>query len=223
MLSCKEALLGLYDSGVQDDPITITAVAKATSPDITVAALIPYTATSSTCNEVKLKRAAGQVKLNFTNLDASDAQKVYYQIYVDGVLTIDGSAGYSIPMGSTLAKVEVIGQADPADATLTVTVFLWSDEASQVRLDDYRVKAGFGSETVSAEAFRIEKESMQGLYAALVASGSTPAYTLKALNSGVTLATGTVSIALSTMLPESRLYLTPPATEFVYLTGISSV
>ena len=223
MLSCKEALLGLYDSGVQDDPITITAVAKAVAPDITVAALIPYTPVSSTCNEVKLKRAAGQVKLNFTNLDASHAQKVYYQIYVDGVLTVDGSAGYSIPMGSTLAKVEVIGQADPADATLTVTVFLWSDEASQVRLDDYRVKAGFGSETVSAEAFRVEKESMQGLYAALVASDSTPAYTLKALNSGVTLATGTVSIALSTMLPESRLYLTPPATEFVYLTGISSV
>lgn len=223
MLACKEALLGLYDSGVLDDPITITAVAKATSPDITVAALIPYTPVSSTCNEVKLKRAAGQVKLNFTNLDASDAQKVYYQIYVDGVLTVDGSAGYSISMGSTLAKTEVIGQADPADATLSVTMYFWSDEASQVRLDDHRVKAGFGSESSSAEAIRVEKQCQQGLYAALLASDSTPAYALKALNSGVSLATGTTSIALSTMLPESRLYLTPPATEFVYLTGISSV
>lgn len=223
MLACKEALLGLYDSGVQDDPITITAIAKAVAPDITVAALIPYTPTSSTCNEVKLKRAAGQVKLNFTNLDPSNPHTVYYQIYVDGVLTIDNSAGDVIAMGSTLAAIEVIGQADPADATLTVTIFLWASAASQIRLDDFRVKAGFGSETVSAEAFRIEKECMQGLYAALAASDTTPAYALKALNSGVTLGTGTVSIALSTMLPESRLYLTPAATEFAYLTGISSV
>jgi len=223
MLACKEALLGLYDSGVVTDTKTITAVAKPTSPDLTVSAVIPATLTSSTCNEVKLKRAAGQVKLNFTNLDASDAQKVYYQIYVDGVLTVDGSAGYSISMGSTLAKTLVIGQADPADATLSVTMYFWSDEASQVRLDDHRVKAGFGSESSAAEAVRIEKESMQGLYATLAASDTTPAYALKALNSGVSLATGTTSIALATMLPESSLYLTPPATEFVYLTGISSV
>ncbi|HUT90455.1 MAG TPA: hypothetical protein VMY37_13215 [Thermoguttaceae bacterium] len=223
MLSCKEALLGLYDSTVVTDTLTITATEKPSTPDLTVSAVIPYTATSSTCNEVKLKRAAGQVKLNFTNLDASNPHTVYYQIYVDGVLTVDNSAGSVIAMGGTLAKTELIGQADPADATLSVTMYFWASAASQIRLDDHRVKAGFGSESVSAEALRIEKESMQGLYAALLASDTTPVYALKALNSGVSLATGTTSIALSTMLPESRLYLTPPATEFIYLTGISSV
>jgi len=223
MLVCKEALLGLYDTTVVEDDLTITAVAKPSTPDLTISAVIPYTPVSSTCNEVKLKRAAGQVILNFTNLDGSDPHTIYYQIYVDGVLTVDNSTGDVIAMGSTLEAIELIGQADPADATLSVTMYFWVDEASQIRLDDHRVKAGFGSESSSAEAFRIEKESMQGLYATLVASDTTPAYTLKALNSGVTLATGTVSIALSTMLPESRLYLTPPATEFCYLTGISSV
>ena len=223
MLACKEALLGLYDSTVVSDALTITATEKPTTPDLTIAAAIPYTSISSTCNEVKLKRAAGQVILNFTNLDPSNPHTVYYQIYVDSVLTIDNSAGSEIAMGSTLEAIEVLGQADPADATLTVDIYLWVDVTEQIRLDDHRVKAGFGSETSAAEAIRIEREAMQGLYAGLLASDTTPAYALMALNSGVSLATGTTSIALSTMLPESRLYLTPPADEFIYFTGISSV
>ena len=69
---------------------------------------------------------------------------VYYQIYVDGALIIDNSAGKEIAMGSTLAKTEFPYQVNPADATLTVTVYFWADDTTHVRLDDHRVRAGFG-------------------------------------------------------------------------------
>jgi hypothetical protein len=225
MLACKEALLGLADTGVITDTLTITATAKPPTAQVIENLSIPYTPKQSVCDEIKFNRITGQVKLNFTNLDAQTAHTIYYQVYVDNALVIDRSTGFSISSGSTLAKTELIYQVNPADAAIAVSIFFWVDTASQIVLNDHRIRAGFGSESASAAVIKIEKESMQAVYAefATTHSGGTYAFALKAFASGVTLVTGAGALSKSDLLPYTELYLTPQTNEIVYLTAISLV
>jgi hypothetical protein len=222
-LAFKEAKLGLADSGTVADALVITDITKPTNAQVAYAANIPYTPKTSTCNEIKVKRAAGMVDLNFTNLDAVDPHTIKYEIWVDGVKVIDRSTGFEILQGGTLAKSELIYQVDPADAVLNVAIYLWADEASQVRLDDHRVRAGIGSEQ-EIKCLEIEKEYMQGLYlhCTVVGMGSA-AYLLNAHYSGVKIAGANTELAISQMLPYTDLVLNPSSGDFIYLDGISLV
>lgn len=223
-LAFKEALLGLADTTVQSDNLTITDTAKPGSPQITENQSIPYTPKSSTCNECKVKRIAGQVDLNFTNLDGVNPHTIYYQIYVDGQLVVDrSSSGFVIGAGSTLAKTELIYQVDPADKDVTTTMYFWADEASKIRLDDHRVRCGIGAEQ-NTYAIEIEKEFQQALYVEFGTTGTAYTAKLKAKNSGVELKSVTdQALSICTMLPYSQLYLEPQTDKFIYLTGISLV
>jgi hypothetical protein len=225
MLKCKEVKLGLADTGVITDNLTITATAKPPTAQITENLSIPYTPKQSICDEIKFSRITGQVKLNFTNLDAQTAHTIYYQIYIDNALVIDRSTGFSIGAGSTLAKTELVYQVDPADAEIEADIYFWVDTASQIKLDDHRIRSGFGSESVAAAAIKIEKESMQAIYAefATTHTGGTYTYNLKAYYSGITLKTGSTNLSISDLLPYTELYFTPQANEIVYLTSISLV
>jgi len=118
-LAFKEAKLGLADTGIQSDNLLIRETTKPGSPQITENQSIPYEIKSSTCNECKVKRIAGQVDLNFTNLDGVNPHTINYQIYVDGQLVVDRSSGFEIGAGSTLAKTELIYQGDPADEDIS--------------------------------------------------------------------------------------------------------
>lgn len=222
-LAFKEAQLGLADSGSVPDALVITDTTKPTNPQIAYAANIPYTPKTSTCNEIKVKRAAGMVDLNFTNLDAVNPHTIKYEIWVDGLKVIDRSSGFEILQGGTLAKSELIYQVDPADAVLNVSVYLWADAASQIRLDDHRVRAGIGSEQ-EIKCLEIQKEYLQGLYVqgAVVGAGFAEV-NLYAHYSGLYITGGSVSILISQMLPYTDLVLKPQAGDFNYLLGISLV
>jgi len=222
-LAFKEAILGLADSGSVADALVITDITKPTNAQIVYAANIPYTPKTSTCNEIKVKRAAGKVDLNFTNLDAVDPHTIKYEIWVDGVKVIDRSTGFEILQGGTLAKSELIYQVDPADAVLNVAVYLWADEASQIRLDDHRVYAGIGSEQ-EIKCLEIEKEYMQGLYMHCTVVGMGAAdYIIYAHYSGAKITNAATQLAISQMLPYTDVVLKPSAGEFIYLDGISLV
>lgn len=221
-LAFKEAKLGLADSGVVADALLITPIAKPPSPQTTYNAVIPYEPKTSTCNEVKVKRAAGQVDLNFTNTDGVNPHTIKYQIYVDGQLVVDRQTGFEIAAGSTLAKTELIYQVDPADATLSVQIYYWADTADKIRLDDHRIRAGIGAE-LEAKCVEIEKEYAQAVYAEFQSTGDAYTYKLKATYSGALLKTGSAELAVSQMLPYSELHLVPQADRFAYVTAISLV
>ncbi|MGB3341315.1 MAG: hypothetical protein WBB37_07535 [bacterium] len=222
-LAFKEAKLGLADTGVEADALTITDISKPGSPQITENQSIPYEIKTSICNECKVKRVAGQVDLNFTNLDGVDPHTIYYQIYADGELIVDRSTGFSIGAGSTLAKTELIYQVDPADEDVTTQIYLWADEASQIRLDDHRVRCGIGVEQ-ETKAVEIEKDYQQAVYAEFATTGASYDYKLKAKYSGVVIKEGTdTALSICTMFPYTELHLVPQADKFVYITGISLV
>jgi hypothetical protein len=225
MLAFKEAKLGLADTDTVIDNLLISAIAKPPTPQIIENMGIPYTPKTSICNEVKCKRAVGKVELNFTNNDVSDPHTVYYQIYVDNQLVIDRSTGFEILAGSQLAKIELVYQIDPADKDLELDFYFWADEAGQIQLDNHRARCGFGSETAATACIKIEKESLQAIYAefATTHGGGTYTFTLKAFHSGVSLKTGSTNLSMSDLLPYSEFYLTPQVNEIVYLTGISLV
>jgi len=223
MLQFKEAKLGLADTGVQTDNLTIADTSKPGSPQITENQSIPYEIKTSTCNECKVKRIAGQVDLNFTNLDGGNPQTIYYQIYVDGQLVVDRSSGFSIGAGSTLAKTELIYQVDPTDEAVSTQIYLWVSTTNQIRLDDHRVRCGIGAEQ-NTYAIEIEKDYQQAVYAEFATTDAAYTYKLKAKYSGVELKTGTdVALSICTMLPYLQLYLEPQTDKFIYLTGISLV
>jgi hypothetical protein len=92
-LAFKEAILGLADSGVIPDALVITDITKPTNAQVAYTANIPYTPKTSTCNEIKVKRAAGLVDLNFTNLDAVDPHTIKYEIWVEGRADLPGGSG----------------------------------------------------------------------------------------------------------------------------------
>lgn len=222
-LAFREAKLGLADTGVKSDNLTITDTSKPGSPQITENQSIPYEIKTSTCNECKVKRIAGQVDLNFTNLDGLSDHTIYYQIYVDGQLVVDRSSGFSIGAGSTLAKTELIYQIDPADKDVTTQIYLWADEAGHIRLDDHRVRCGIGVEQ-ETKAVEIEKDYQQAVYAEFATTGTSYTYKLKAKYSGVIPKQGTdESLSICTMLPYTELHLVPQTDKFVYITGISLV
>ncbi len=222
-LAFKEAQLGLADSGSVPDALVITDTTKPTNPQIAYAANIPYTPKTSTCNEIKVKRAAGMVDLNFTNLDAVNPHTIKYEIWVDGLKVVDRSSGFEILQGGTLAKSELIYQVDPADAVLNVSVYLWADAASQIRLDDHRVRAGIGSEQ-EIKCLEIQKEYMQGLYLKCsVVGGGFAEYILNAHYSGAKITGASSELAISQMMPYTDLILKPSADAFVYLDAISLV
>lgn len=221
-LAFKEAKLGLADTGVEIDNLIISDTTKPASPQITENQSIPYEPKTSTCNECKVKRIAGQVDLNFTNLDGANPQTIYYQIYVDGALVIDRSSGFEIGAGNTLAKTELIYQVDPADEDVTTQIYLWVSTADQIRLDDHRVRCGIGAEQ-STKAIEIEKDYQQGIYAEFGTTGASYTYKLKAKHSGVLLSEGSAALSTSTMLPYTELHLEPQTDKFAYVTGISLV
>jgi len=225
MLVCKEAKLGKADTGVVDDDLAIVETGKPATAQVTENLSIPFEIKTSICNEIKLKRIAGQVKLNFTNLDAQAAHTIYYQIYLDNVLVIDRSTGFEITAGSTLAKTELVYQNDPTDEDVEVDIYFWVDVTEQIQLEDHKIVCGFGSETVASPAIKIEKEAMQAVYAEIATthSGGTYAFALKSFYSGISLATGAGALAKEALLPYTELYLTPQTNEIVYLTGISLI
>lgn len=223
MLQFKEAKLGLADTGVQTDNLTIADTSKPGSPQITENQSIPYEIKTSTCNECKVKRIAGQVDLNFTNLDGSNPQTIYYQIYVDGQLIVDRTSGFSISAGSTLAKTELIYQVDPTDEDVSTQIYFWVSTTNQIRLDDHRVRCGIGAEQ-NTYAVEIEKDYQQAVYAEFATTGTAYTFNLKAKSSGVELKTDTdAALSICTMLPYTQLYLEPQTDKFIYLTGISLV
>lgn len=223
MLQFKEAKLGLADTGVQTDNLTIADTSKPGSPQITENQSIPYEIKTSTCNECKVKRIAGQVDLNFTNLDGGNPQTIYYQIYVDGQLIVDRSSGFSIGAGSTLAKTELIYQVDPTDEDVSTQIYFWVSTTNQIRLDDHRARCGIGAEQ-NTYAIEIEKDYQQAVFAEFATTGTAYTFNLKAKSSGVELETGTdVALSICTMLPYTQLYLEPQTDKFIYLTGISLV
>jgi len=223
-LAFKEAKLGLADSGSVIDNLSIDYTSKPPTPQITYNAQIPYEVKTSTCNEIKVKRAAGLVDLNFTNNDAVNPHTIKYQIFVDGSLVVDRSTGFEIDAGSTLAKHEVIYQVDPTDQNLNVQVYLWADEIEKIDLDDHQIQAGIGAEQ-NTKCLEIQKDYAQGLYAEfhpIVAGNSI--YRLKAKYSGATIMTGDGnSFSLSQIIPYTELYFEPAANDVIYLTGISLV
>lgn len=222
-LAFKEAKLGLADTGVQSDNLTITDTSKPGSPQITENQSIPYEIKTSICNECKVKRIAGQVDLNFTNLDGAFGHNLYYQIYVDGQLVVDRSGGFMIDPGATLAKTELIYQVDPPDEDVTTQMYFWADVADLIRLDDHRVRCGIGVE-LETKAVEIEKDYQQAVYAEFATTGTSYDYKLKAKYSGVILKQSTdESLSICTMLPYTELHLVPQADKFVYITGISLV
>lgn len=224
-LAFKEAKLGMADSGVVVDNTLIIYTSKPATPQITYNAQIPYEAKTSICNEIKVKRAAGQVDLNFTNLDVVNPHTIYYQIYVDGTLVVDRSVGFEIGAGSTLAKTELIYQIDPPDQNLNVQVSLWADTNDDIELDDHQVRAGIGAEQ-NAVVLEIEREYAQGMIANFGSTGITWTWSLQTKYSGVTFEEGNQTANLeivSQMLPYSKLYLVPLADKFAYVAGISLV
>lgn len=222
-LAFKEAKLGLADSGSVPDALVITDITKPTNPQVAYTAQVPYTPKTSTCNEIKVKRMAGNTEMNFTNLDAVNPHTIKYEIWVDGVKVIDRSSGFEILQGGTLAKTELLYQVDPADANWSVQIYLWADAASQIRLDDHRIRAGIGSEQ-EIKCLDIEKEYMQGLYMkCTVVGGGLAEYILYARYSGVKISGASSEMALSQMMPYTEMVLKPDAGSFIYLDGISLV
>lgn len=224
-LAFKEAKLGLADSGVVVDNVLIIYTSKPATPQVTYNAQIPYEAKTSICNEIKVKRAAGQVDLNFENLDLSNPHTIYYQIYVDGTLVVDRSVGFEIGAGSTLAKTELIYQIDPPDQNLNVQIYLWADTNDDIELDDHQVRAGIGAEQ-NVAVLEIEKEYAQGIIANFGSTGTTWTWSLQTKYSGVTYEFGDQTTNLeivSQLLPYSKLFLVPVANKFAYIAGISLV
>lgn len=222
-LAFKEAKLGLADSGVVSDNLTISDISKPASPQITQNMEIPYEPKASICNECKVKRIAGQIDLNFTNLDGVNPQTIYYEIYADGQIVVDNSSGTEIGAGSTLVATHLIYQTDPADENVTVTMFFWVSTADQIRLDDHQVRCGIGAE-LETTAVEIEKDYQQAIYAEFGTTGTSYEFKLKAKYSGVILKNGTdVALSICDMLPYSELHLKPQTDKFIYITGISLV
>lgn len=232
----NEVDLSPYSTGSVTDNLSIADTAKPATPQISVSHSFPASDSNNvtlygTSAVIQIKKFAGRVEMHFTNTDSASSHTIYYQIYLDGTLVVDNSAGTSIGMSGTLDAVETIKQSNPADGDLTVDIYLWADTANVITLDYHQVDLYVGTELTSEdEVIDINRDGVETIAVSFDGTdfgGTKTDYTwaLRSQASNVKLNYLTNGdLYSSDLMPKTKVNLYGSISgEYAYVTGVSAL
>ena len=142
------------DTGTVSDSLSL-GTSKPSSASKTKTAALVDAAVAAGNAPIKAEDAAIRVLLSFANADSSD-HTAKYTIEVNGTQVVDNTSGSTATAATTTTFTEDIEVSMPTTGSVTIDVYAWTDDATNVTLASHRMYYGVGTkDTSGAEVFDV--------------------------------------------------------------------